>query len=101
MIGSIDSQNDLNVLVQSLMFNDVLQEKAPKVTYWVNIHKYDGPYYLAYYIYPRGATIMFDVESLRSIMMTCIILHNMTVEDKYDYDAVDEYEPDTMNNFKT
>ncbi|KAM2053921.1 hypothetical protein ACFX1T_003506 [Malus domestica] len=34
-------------------------------------------------------------------MMTCIILHNMIVEDEYDYDAVDEYQPDTMNNSKT
>ncbi|KAM3017736.1 hypothetical protein FF2_001592 [Malus domestica] len=49
----------------------------------------------------RGAARMFDVESLRSIMMTCIILHNMIVKDEYDYDAVDEYEPDTINNSKT
>ncbi|KAM2252581.1 hypothetical protein TB1_006394 [Malus domestica] len=31
-------------------------------------------------------------------MMTCIILHSMIVVDEYDYDVVDEYEPDTMNN---
>ncbi|KAI5312425.1 hypothetical protein L3X38_041598 [Prunus dulcis] len=30
-------------------------------------------------------------------MMTCIILHNMIVEDKYDYDALEVYEPDPMN----
>ncbi|KAM1142846.1 hypothetical protein ACFX1X_032165 [Malus domestica] len=34
-------------------------------------------------------------------MMTCIILYNMIVEDEYDYEAVDEYEPDTMNNSRT
>ena len=44
---------------------------------------------------------MFDVKALRSIMMTCIILHNMIVEDEYDYDAVDEYEPDPINNSQT
>ncbi|KAM1396358.1 hypothetical protein ACFX2I_014064 [Malus domestica] len=44
---------------------------------------------------------MFDLESLRSIMMTCIIIHNMIVEDEYNYDAVDEYEPDTINNSRT
>ncbi|KAM1073528.1 hypothetical protein ACFXTH_018595 [Malus domestica] len=65
----------------------------------------------------RAAARMFDVEALRSIMMTCIILHNMIVEDEimmtciilhnmivedeYDYDAVDEYEPDPMNNSRT
>ena len=146
--GVPGAQNDLNVLAQSPVFNDVLQGKAPKVTYVVNGRRYDGAYYLADGIYPRwetfvktvprprsakekhfascqegcrkdvercfgilqarwaivrGAARMFDVESLRSIMMTCIILHNMIVEDEYDYDAVDEYEPepDTMNNSRT
>ncbi|CAL9001379.1 unnamed protein product, partial [Prunus brigantina] len=32
----------------------------------------------------RGAARLFDEEVLRSIMMTCIILHNMIVEDEYD-----------------
>ncbi|XP_070660728.1 uncharacterized protein [Malus domestica] len=123
------AQNDLNVLAQSPVFNDVLQGKAPKVTYWVNRSQYDGPYYLVDGIYPtwstmsckekhfascqegcrkdvercfgilqarwaivKGAARMFDVESLRSIMI---------VEDEYDYDAVDKYELDTMNNSKT
>ncbi|XP_070668202.1 uncharacterized protein [Malus domestica] len=95
------AQNDLNVLAQSPIFNKVLQEKAPRVTYSINGHTYDGPYYLADDIYPRSAARMFDVEALRSIMMSCIILHNMIVEDEYDYDAVDEYEPHTMNNSRT
>ncbi|KAM2215576.1 hypothetical protein ACFX1X_022693 [Malus domestica] len=164
MIGSIDSmasfdtwiwhtffgvpgaQNDPNVLTQSPVFNDILQGRAPKVTYEVSGRMYDGPYYLADDIYlrwstfvktvprprsakekhfgrcqegckkdvercfgilqahwaiVRGAARLFDVESLRSIMMTCIILHNMMVEDEYDYEAVDEYEPDMMNNSRT
>ncbi|XP_070669055.1 uncharacterized protein [Malus domestica] len=104
------AQNDLNVLAQSLMFNDVLQGKAPRVMYCVNGHKYHRPYYLAYDIYlrwtsfvschegcrkdvercfgilqahwaiVRGDARMFDLESLRSIMMACIILHNMIVD---------------------
>ncbi|XP_070682476.1 uncharacterized protein [Malus domestica] len=49
----------------------------------------------------RVAVRMFDVEALRSIMMTCIILHNMIMKDEYDYDAVDEYELDTMKNLRT
>ncbi|XP_068329663.1 uncharacterized protein [Pyrus communis] len=34
------AQNDVNVLAQSPVFNDVLQGKAPRVSYWVNGHKY-------------------------------------------------------------
>ncbi|CAL8164159.1 unnamed protein product [Prunus armeniaca] len=50
----------------------------------------------------RGAARLFDEEVLRSIMMTCIILHNMIVEDEYDYNAAeDEYEPDPMNTALT
>ncbi|CAL2258697.1 unnamed protein product [Prunus armeniaca] len=49
----------------------------------------------------RGAARMFDEEILRSIMMTCIILHNMIVEDEYDYDAGEVYEPDPINTATT
>ncbi|XP_068304429.1 uncharacterized protein [Pyrus communis] len=55
----------------------------------------------AHWAMVRGAAIMFDLESLRSIMIMCIILHNIVVEDEYDYDVVDEYEPYMMNNFGT
>ncbi|KAM1603136.1 hypothetical protein ACFX1Z_029784 [Malus domestica] len=34
-------------------------------------------------------------------MMMCIILHNMIVENEYDYDAIGEFESGTMNNSKT
>ena len=33
--------------------------------------------------------------------MTCIILHNMIVEDEYDYSSEDVYEPDPMNTALT
>ncbi|XP_034223294.1 uncharacterized protein LOC117633692, partial [Prunus dulcis] len=140
MIGSIDcmhwqwkncptawqgSQNDLNVLGQSPVFDEVLRGHSPQVTYQINNTVYSGAYYLADGIYPRwttfvktipnpqsekersfasfqegyrkdvercfgilqarwaiirGAARMLDEEVLRSIMMTCIILHNMIVE---------------------
>ncbi|KAM2848612.1 hypothetical protein COP1_001885 [Malus domestica] len=95
------AQNDLNVLAQSPVFDELLQGNSPRCTYTINGTQYEGSYYLADGIYPRAAARMFDVEALRSIMMTCIILHNMIVEDEYDYDGVDEYEPDPMNNSRT
>ncbi|XP_008244891.1 PREDICTED: uncharacterized protein LOC103342996 [Prunus mume] len=49
----------------------------------------------------RGAVRLFDKEVLRSIMMTCIILHNMIMEDEYDYDVDEVYEPDPMNTTLT
>ncbi|CAL8991882.1 unnamed protein product [Prunus brigantina] len=45
----------------------------------------------------KGTVWLFDEEVFRSIMMTCIILHNMIVEDEYDYDADEVYELDPMN----
>ncbi|XP_034218923.1 uncharacterized protein LOC117630290 [Prunus dulcis] len=45
----------------------------------------------------RSAAHTFDEEVLHSIMMTCIILHNMIVEDEYDYNTPEVFEPDPMN----
>ncbi|XP_068328247.1 uncharacterized protein [Pyrus communis] len=72
MIGSIDcmhwtwkncprAQNDINVIAQSPMFDDLLQGKSPRCTYWVNDTKYDGAYYLADGIYPRWSTFVKTV----------------------------------------
>lgn len=144
--GIAGSQNDLNVLGQSPVFNDVLRGEGPNITYEINHTFYQNGYYLADGIYPRwttfvksiphpqsqkqklfaayqegyrkdvercfgilqarwliirGAARLLDEEVLRSIMMTCIILHNMIVEDEYDYDAADVYEPDPMNTSQT
>ncbi|CAL2230365.1 unnamed protein product [Prunus armeniaca] len=130
--GVAGSQNDLNVLGQSSIFNDVLRSEGPNITYQINNTVYQNGYYLVDGIYPRWTTFvksishprshkeifftayqegyskdvercfgilqarlaiirgmarLFDEEVLRSIMMTCIILHNMIVEDAYDYDA--------------
>ncbi|XP_070672095.1 uncharacterized protein [Malus domestica] len=119
------AQNDLNILTQSPVFNDVLQGKAPKVTYWVNGHKYDRPYYLANSIYPMWLSFVKTVprprsakekhfascqEGCRKDLERCfgILQARWTivrgaakmfdVEDEYNYDVIDEYEPDTMNN---
>ena len=49
----------------------------------------------------RGTARVLDEKALRSIMMTCIILHDMFVEDEYDYDAPEVFEPDPMNTTLT
>ncbi|CAL8999807.1 unnamed protein product [Prunus brigantina] len=67
------SQNDLNVLGQSPVFNDVLRGEAPNINYEVNNTVYQNGYYLADDIYSRcfgilqaqwaiirGATCLFD-----------------------------------------
>ncbi|KAK7412592.1 hypothetical protein VNO78_04073 [Psophocarpus tetragonolobus] len=57
MLGSIDcSNNDINVLNQSYVFNDVLQGQAPLVHFIVNGTQYNMGYYLADGIYPDWAT---------------------------------------------
>ncbi|CAL8169514.1 unnamed protein product [Prunus armeniaca] len=144
--GVAGSQNDLNVLGQSPVFNDILRGECPNITYQVNNTVYQNGYYLADGIYLRwttfvkliphpqsqkekffaayqegyrkdvdrcfgilqarwaiikGAARLFDKEVLRSIMMTCIIHHNMIVEDEYDYDVDEVYEPDPMNTTLT
>ncbi|XP_008223142.1 PREDICTED: uncharacterized protein LOC103322961 [Prunus mume] len=127
------SNNDINVLTCSLLFNDVVNEVSPHIQYVVNGNEYNLGYYLADGIYPRWATLvkaisqpdtkkkrlfaqkqeayrkdverafgilqaqwaivrgparMWRKEQLHSIMMTCIILDNMIVEDEYeDLDA--------------
>ncbi|CAL8991248.1 unnamed protein product [Prunus brigantina] len=144
--GVAGSQNDLNVLGQSPVFNDILRGECPSITYEVNNTVYQNGYYLADGIYPRwttfvksiphprsqkeknfaahqegyrkdvercfgilqarwaiirGAARLFDEKVLISIMMTCIILHNMIVEDEYDYDVEEVYEQDPMNTTLT
>lgn len=47
----------------------------------------------------RGSTQLWNDGAFRSIMMTCIILHNMIVEDKYNYNKED-LDKNTVNNSK-
>jgi hypothetical protein len=56
--GVASSNNDINVLNQSNVFNDILEGQTPTVQYIVNSHPYNMGYYLADGIYPEWATFV-------------------------------------------
>ncbi|XP_021761811.1 uncharacterized protein LOC110726649 [Chenopodium quinoa] len=118
--------NDINVLDRSPLFNDIFEGRAPSVNYIVNGHQYNMGYYLtdeglfakkqegqrkdverafgvlqARFSIVRHPALARDVSMLGKIMIACIILHNMIVEDERDtyaryydprYDDPNEYE---------
>ncbi|KAL6294207.1 hypothetical protein ACE6H2_002349 [Prunus campanulata] len=98
--GVPGSQNDLNVLGQSPVFNEQKLFATYQEKYRKDVERCFG-ILQARWLIIRGATRMFDKEVLRSIMMTCIIIHNMIVEDEYDYEAEEVYESDPMNTALT
>ncbi|XP_023756109.2 uncharacterized protein LOC111904591 [Lactuca sativa] len=56
--GVAGSNNDLNVLGQSPIFNDIWTGKAPDMTFTVNGHAYKYGYYLGDGIYSDYSTLM-------------------------------------------
>ena len=44
----------------------------------------------------RGPARGWSKENLQFIMMTCIILHNMIVEDEHDEDAAERFDPNDI-----
>ncbi|CAL8082036.1 unnamed protein product [Prunus armeniaca] len=64
--GVAGSQNDLNVLDQSPVFNNVLRGQGPNITYQVNNTVYHTGYYLADDIYPSWTIFVKSIPNPRS-----------------------------------
>ncbi|GJX75209.1 ALP1-like protein isoform X1 [Tanacetum coccineum] len=56
--GQYDANNDINVLDNSSLFDDLLNDTTPVVPYVVNGVGYEKEYYLADGIYPQWATFV-------------------------------------------
>jgi len=54
--GCQGTLNDINVLDQSLVYDDVEHGKAPRVNFFVNQRSYNMAYYLVDDIYPSYPT---------------------------------------------
>ena len=59
--GVVGSNTEINVLNQFLVFDDVLQGRAPPVQFTINGTPYNMGYYLANGIYPDWATFVKTV----------------------------------------
>ncbi|KAK1663483.1 hypothetical protein QYE76_051642 [Lolium multiflorum] len=66
LFGMAGSNNDIYVLHRSLVFNRLMQGKAPRVSYEIIGNEYDKPYYLADDIYPDWATLVKIVRNPNS-----------------------------------
>ena len=61
--GLLESNNDINVLELSHIFNDFAEGRAPAIHYSINGHDYTMGYYLANGIYPKWATFVKTIPS--------------------------------------
>ncbi|KAL5787445.1 hypothetical protein ACOSP7_004394 [Xanthoceras sorbifolium] len=91
--GMAGSHNDLNVLEHLPLFDNIIYGRHTPVNYEVNGHQYTMGYFLIDGIYLRWVTLIqwaitygpvrfWKKNDLCKIMKTCIILHNMIIEDK-------------------
>ena len=61
--GLPGSNNDINVLERSHVFNELAEGRAPAVDYSINGHDYTMGYYLADDIYPKWAIFVKTIPA--------------------------------------
>ncbi|XP_024178577.1 uncharacterized protein LOC112184544 [Rosa chinensis] len=105
--GLPGSLNDINVLGCSPLFNAQCVGETPEVSYQTQHFTRMQEAYRkdmdrafgilkARWAIIRGPAHGWSKENLQYIMMTCIILHNMIVEDERDEDATQPFDPDDI-----
>ncbi|XP_060212024.1 uncharacterized protein LOC132639600 [Lycium barbarum] len=80
--GMPGTNNDINVLESSHLFFNLAKGIAPPTHYVIQGNEYDVGYYLA-----DRPSRFWRKEVLHDILTSCIILHNMTIEDERDLNA--------------
>ena len=61
--GLPKSNNDINVLERSHVFNKLVEGRAPAIHYSINGHDYIMGYCLAYGIYPKWTTFVKTIPA--------------------------------------
>ncbi|XP_019173404.1 PREDICTED: uncharacterized protein LOC109168980 [Ipomoea nil] len=82
--GMPGSNNDINVLEASHLFANLANGVAPPCHYVIQGQNYNTGYYLADV---KGLARFWDKCVLHDIMSSCIIMHNMIIEDERDEQA--------------
>ncbi|XP_059650114.1 uncharacterized protein LOC132295865 [Cornus florida] len=98
---ALGSHNDINVFNHFPVFNGIVNGQLPPVNYVVNGHHYRMGYYLSdgkMWIVTQGPMRYWEKDDLRLIMKTCIILHNMIIEDERHVN-VGRWTPPTEDRF--
>ncbi|KFK23519.1 hypothetical protein AALP_AAs67696U000900 [Arabis alpina] len=77
--GAPGTCNDLNVLDRSPVFDDILQGRAPKVSYYVNGHEYHMAYYLTDGIYLKWTTFIQSISRPQGPKSSLVVLGSILI----------------------